>query len=467
MKKTFWDKRIPTILGIFLITISVGITTFLVNQGSLFQINASPDQQPQNVRITNVTDSSFSVSYSTEGSVVGSINYGKDISLGQSGLDDRDQESGSLSNHKIHNITVRNLTPLTKYYFTITSGKDAYMSNGKPFEITTGSTLTESPPSQTPITGKVILPSGSAPFEAVIYLTTDNSQVVSVLARSDGSYVLPLNSLRTSDLSSYFSFTENSNITMLMFGDSLTSNILLSIKEISPVPTVTLSNDYDFRTGNTPVINPSSNLQSFPTFQSGSQASGSASPKILTPKKDQEFTDAQPSFKGTALPNEEVQIIIHSDDNIQTKVPVDKNGNWSFRPSTPLTPGNHTITIITKDANGILKSITQSFVVHAEGTQVSQSATPSATLTPTITNAPTPTLTPTPTISGTTITLTPTFSPTPSPTPTEVVQFTPAPTSPLPPTGNNSIITAGIVGVFITLIGGLLFLLSRGGISAL
>lgn len=465
MKKTFWDKRIPTILGIFLITISVGITTFLVNQGSLFQINASPAEQPQNVRITNVTDSSFSVSYSTEGSVIGSINYGNDVVLGQSGLDDRDQESGNLANHKIHNITIRNLTPLTKYYFTITSGKDSYMNNDKPFEITTGASLTQTPSSQTPVTGKVILPSGSAPSEAIIYLTTDNSQVISVLVKPDGDYVLPLNSLRTGNLSSYYNFSQNSNITILMFGDLLTSNVLLSLGEINPIPTVTLSSDYDFRTGNSPVINPSSNSQSFPSFESSSQATESASPKILTPKKDQGFTDAQPLFKGTALPDEEVQIIIHSDDNIQTKVPADKSGTWSYRPSKPLTPGNHTITIITKDAKGILKSITQSFIVHAEGSQVSQSATPSATLTPTPTTKPTST--PIPTISGSpTLTATPTLSPTP--TPIEIAaQFTPAPTTPLPPTGNTSIITAGIVGVFITLIGGLLFLLTRGGISAL
>jgi hypothetical protein len=38
---------------------------------------------------------------------------------------------------------------------------------------------------------------------------------------------------------------------------------------------------------------------------------------------------------------------------------------------------------------------------------------------------------------------------------------------PLPPTGNPSIMTAGIVGAVISLVGGLLFLLTRGGIQAL
>jgi hypothetical protein len=37
----------------------------------------------------------------------------------------------------------------------------------------------------------------------------------------------------------------------------------------------------------------------------------------------------------------------------------------------------------------------------------------------------------------------------------------------LPPTGNPSIITFGIVGGLVAAVGGLLFLLSRGGLPAL
>jgi len=101
---------------ILLITIGIGVTTFLVNQNILLRSNASTTEQPQNVRITNITDNSFSVSYETETQVIGSLNYGKDNKLGQQALDDRDQQAGSLVSHLMHNITVRNLTPQTKYY---------------------------------------------------------------------------------------------------------------------------------------------------------------------------------------------------------------------------------------------------------------------------------------------------------------------------------------------------------------
>lgn len=479
MKKNFWDKRIPTLLGIFLITIGVGVTTLLVKQGTLFQTKASPSEQPQNVRITNVTDNTFTVSYTTDALVIGSINYGKTQELGQSGLDDRDQESGSLTSFSMHNITVRNLSPGTRYLFTITSGKDTYMNNSHPFEVTTGNTISVNPTSQEPMSGKIILPDGSTPKEALLYVTADNSQVISVLTKSDGTYILPLNAVRTADFSAYYDFSQNQSIKILAIGNSLTSNAKLTIDQIHPVPTITLSSDYDFTLNQAPVASNSGVIQSFPSFGSNSSPSNPTdnSPAITTPEKNQGFTDQQPLFKGKAVPAETVEVTIHS-DSTKTTVTADKNGNWSYRPATALPPGNHTITITTKNSDGILKTITQSFVVFAAGTQVSQSATPSATTTPTPapTKKPTatPTLTPTQTPTPAVIaqiseTETPTPIVTETPTPTDtLVSITPTPTKKLlPATGNASIMTAGILGIVISVIGALLFLMTRGGISAL
>src|ERR1035437_3866186 len=236
MKKKFWDRRIPTLFGILLITLGVGVTTFLVNQGILFKSNASLTDQPQNVRITNITDGSFSVSYETESKVIGSLNYGEDQKLGKSSLDDRDQQTGNLTSYNIHNITVRNLSPQKKYFFSINSGQEAYINSDQPFEVTSGLNISASPPSQDPISGKILLSDGTTPKEAIVYVTADNSQVISTLAKPDGSYILPLNSLRTNDLSSYYTFSGNVNVMMLVFGDSLTSNVLLSLEQTRPIP---------------------------------------------------------------------------------------------------------------------------------------------------------------------------------------------------------------------------------------
>jgi hypothetical protein len=266
---------------------------------------------------------------------------------------------------------------------------------------------------------------------------------------------------------------------MLVFGDSLTSNVLLSLNETHPIPTIVLSKDYDFRQSQSPIAPVSGNSVNFPSFTSTSSAV-----QILTPKNDQTLTDQQPMFRGTSAPDQNVKIVIHSNQAIQTTVKADQNGNWNYRPPSNLSPGTHTITIQALDASGILKTITQSFVVYASGQQInpppSGTPTPTPTKTPTPTPTPTPTKIPTPTVAiivtsipSPTVTVIPTIA-IPSITTVPSV-ITPIQTQgdliisptikPLPPTGNPSIMTAGIVGAIVTLVGGLLFLLTRGGMA--
>ncbi len=446
MKNNIWNKRIPTLLGIGIIGIGIIITSLLVKSGVSFISRAGPSQTPTDVRVSNVQDSSFTVSYITEDKVIGSINFGDSKNLGQSALDDRDQQTGSVNPHIIHNITVRGLNPSTKYYFSILSGQNTFLNNNNLFEVITARTIDGSPSQQTPLSGKIILPNGAIPNEAIVYVTAENAQVISTLAKQDGSYILPLNSLLNKDLSGYFAFQKNTIIKLLVAGDSLKSNVLLSKDQINPIPTVTLSNDYDFTVGSSPTKSQSATSVGFSSFSSQLVLSSSAnqSPQILAPKKDESFTDNKPLFKGSALPNEKVQIIIHSDEQIQTEVTSDANGNWTYRPSAPLSPGNHIISIVTRDKSGILKTIQQSFVVYASGTQVNQSATPSAT--PILTSIPSPTSTPIPTIS---------IAPSPIltsaiPTPTKI---------PLPAAGNSSAVFLGMGAAAATVFGLLFFLL--------
>lgn len=468
MRNSFWNKRIPTLLGLILIVVGLGITTYLVRQGGLFSIRAGPGHEPKNVRISNITDTSFTASYSTEDAVTGVLNYGDSTALGQSSLDDRDQNSGKITTRKLHNITVRNLDPEKTYYFSIISSQDTYLNNSNPFEVNTAIVIEDAPLEQNPMSGKLILPSGKSPSEAIVYLTTEDSQIISTLTRDDGTFLLPLNSLRTSDLSSYFKLEEGKILKLLAIGEGLTSNVTLFSQQIEPVPTITLSSNYDFTLNSLPKATNSASLEGFPSFNSNqaSKESSNKSPQILTPQNDQGFTDQQPEFKGTAPANETVQITINSEEEIKAVVKADANGNWKYRPTSELSAGNHTITITTKDASGNTKTINQSFIVYASGNQIagangSPTPTKSPTPTPTIKNTPTSTTAPKPTSEAT---IEPTQNPTSTPNIT-AAEFTPTPTTPLPPTGNATIITAGVIGLLIALIGGLLLLVSRGTIS--
>lgn len=467
MKKTIWEKRIPTFLGILLIVIGTAATTYLVKNGAIFSGRAAPSYTPENIRLTNVSDTSFTVSYTTKESAIGSVSYGKDSSLGTTSFDDRDQQTNNVSSYKIHYFTIRNLRPSTKYFFSITSAQTTFLNDSNPFEITTAPSINTTPPLQKPIAGKVISPDGKPIDEAIVYLTSDNAQTISALIKSDGSYILPLNSIRSQGLISYVSFSDNSSIKILIIGPLQKSNVTISSKQINPVPIITLSNDYNFTVNDSPLASNSAEAIGFPSFSANPS---SKNPQILTPKKDEEFSDQQPLLKGIASPGASVKIIIHSSEQIDTQVTADARGNWIYRPTQQLSPGEHTVSITTRDQSGILKTITQSFTVYAAGTTVNQTATPSAT--PTITTSPAPSNTPSPTaILRPTLapTLQPTLTPTLTPTPSPTVTIQPAikGSTNLPPPGNSSIMIAGIAGIATIITGILLFLLTRGGVSAL
>lgn len=96
-----------------------------------------------------------------------------------------------------------------------------------------------------------------------------------------------------------------------------------------------------------------------------------SAPMLLNPTSNEKVSDQTPSFEGTAQPNETVNITINSPQTITAQVKADSTGNWSYIPTTNLTPGNHTITISSRDSNGVLRTITQTFSVLAAQAEAS------------------------------------------------------------------------------------------------
>ena len=248
---------------------------------------------------------------------------------------------------------------------------------------------------------------------------------------------------------------------------TITNGVYTSIVKLfsstESVPIITLSQNYDF-TG-VSAEQPISSDSATTSFSDISTVNDTTplgiKPAILTPEKDESLHDQQPSFAGTALPNETVEIVIQSDP-ISATVTADSSGNWEYRPDSLLPPGKHTITIKTKDSNGILKTIMQSFTVFAEGTQFLDPSVSPVQTTPTSTVTPSPTLTPTTTPVGGIPTQTPTIIPTQTltPTPTPVPQVPTAKPS-LPEAGSMDAIGIGLATISSIVVGSILFLLSR------
>ncbi len=424
MNKSVLNKRIPTLLGLIIIIFGLSVTTLLTNKATFLQSNATENKQPQDVRITNISDNSFTVSYTTVSMESGFVKYGSTGSLDQTAFDDKDTTQ-KLQTHIVHSITLNNLNPDTKYYFSINSGGETYLDNNNNFEITTAAN-TFNATSNSPVSGRVMLANSNPPKEAIVYITVDNSQVLSTLVNTDGTYKIDLQHLLNFNLSNTLSLTRDSVIKMLVAGDSLSSNVTLNYYQSADVPVITLSNNYDFREGNQQTASPSAALEGFPMQNITSSKSNSIS--ILSPSKDQVISTQQPVLKGQATPNQNLQITIHSQQVVKANVITDSSGNWSYQPTTPLDPGTHTITVTGKDSKGILRTITESFTVYA----AENSSTATAAIE------------------------------TPTNTPTTVTAQNKKQT--LITTNNTSIITAIIVGLIITFVGGFIFLLSRKGI---
>lgn len=490
MRKTFWNKRIPSLLGLLFLAMSVGIVSWFGRNYTQLRSKASVGETPGNVQISNITDTSFTVSYTTEDSVTGVISYGRDSKLGQVGLDNRDREADKSSPRQLHYITITQLDPSTKYYFTILSGTIEFRNNNQPYDVTTAGKLLESSPSTTSVTGSVNLPDGSIPIDGIVYLSTSSSQLLSALLKIDGTYLLPVSSLRTSDLTSSFTLDSNTILQMTIRNASSQSHLLVKAGHANPIPLVTLSKDYDFTidtslasltASDSAVATPSGALSPAPTSGFPLFTDKAANmPDILTPKEAEKFTDQQPLFRGTtAGPNATVVINIDSTQGLQNSVKSDNSGYWQFRPSIPLIPGQHIITIQTLDASGIKQTIKRSFTILADGSQFTEPSVSPINPTPTVSTSPIPSpaiptpttpisatpLTPTilPTATSTPVpTMVPSISPTltlqPTITPVATIIPTSRPTSPpINPPGSSSLLIGGFLAVLSLTAGFMLF----------
>ncbi len=455
MKKTIWEKRIPTLLGMMLILIGIVTTSFMVGQETNFLGFASPLNTPENIRFTNISDASFTVSYITVEKTTGLVSFGTTEALGTTVLDEEDEKTKNVTSRNTHVISVKNLKPLTTYYFKITNNDTTFLNNGKPFTLVTGPAIKNESDKPLEISGAVLFPNSTI-SEALLYVSSSRGQSLVTRVNPNGIYKLSLPSLRTDDLGSHLILKDTDILTMLVVGSSMESHITLFANQVHPVPTIILSKNYDFTLTTSPIATYSATVN-FPSFSATHSAL--QTPQITSPKKNEALVDQKPIFKGVGVPGAKVDIEIHSDEGIKTTVAADNRGTWTFRPTNPLSSGLHTITITTRDAYGILKTITQSFTVYAQGTQVNQSATPSASVTPATT--PLPTQSPNPSVIPTL---------TSTPTPTQVSTFIPSitpsalQTQQIEAPGNSLFLPLGLGAITMILSGAIILFLSRGGI---
>jgi len=264
-----------------------------------------------------------------------------------------------------------------------------------------------------------VVDQNSNPVEGtIIYLSLANANPASTLTKSSGSWVIPLNLVRSADLSSWASYDKDASIEEIFVqaGSLGTATVVATTKNDSPMPKIILGQNFDFRQvaeekpqtqpnlTPTPEATETSKFAVEPTATTSASTS-SAQIKILNPEQDEKINTQKPEILGTGPIGKTLTITVQSPATYSGQVKTDSKGNWQWTPPSNLEPGEHTITASYTDEKGILQKITRSFTVLAAGDSQlpAMTATPSSQASP----SPTPTTkiaspspTPTSTISG-------------------------------------------------------------------
>ena len=402
-------RRFPTIVGLFLLIFAIaGGAWFLHSR----QVATNPEFAPQKVRISNIADNKFSISWVTTGKTTGEVVYGKvGDAIATVAHDERD--GSNSSQYMTHQVTIAGLQPTTQYAFRLVSNGSRYDNNGSPYTVTTGSTIATTPVAKS-FYGTVQEPGGGSVTDAIAYLALPGAEVASVLVHAPGSYTIPISTVRTAALDAYISYDPAATVATLTIETGLkTSTATVSLTNATPVPTITMGENPDFRAqGQTPAVAEVQPAVGTPATASASpqtpgifnvQPLGSTPPTsysvtLSNPATDGEtLATTQPQFRGTGPSAAVLSITVHSVTPYSGTVTVAADGTWAWTPPAGLAAGSHTITINYIDAQGVAQVLERTFTVskvEAAAGDPAFVASSSAGTTNSLVTSPKPTSTP-------------------------------------------------------------------------
>lgn len=411
MKKS----RIPTIVGLFILVFGLAAGLVLLQGRQIFRLGASADLTPDNVKVSNASDTTFTVSWVTSKEALGFIKYGKTATNLDKVANDANKKPSFT-----HTIPVSGLTPNTNYFFKINSGGQDFDNNQVPWEGATGATL---PTVKTNlISGSILTASGTPVENALVFVAAGEASSLSTTTSKNGNWIIPISSARDTGLGSYAAINEATTLLDITVyaGPSGIAAAQIYPQSARPAPPIILGQVNDFK--NAPINQlaglPEASIQVPGETQqeSGFNVDGATSgttPGTVTLESVNQgeiVTSTKPEFFGEGPPGETITITVESEAQT-AQVTVPGTGDWKWSPPADLPEGSHKVKISWRDASGILRTIERTFVVQAaEGPAFV--STPSATATSTPKSSPTasPSGTPKATATGS-ATPTPTLNP--------------------------------------------------------
>ncbi len=202
---------------------------------------------PLDVRITNITNNTFAISWVTLSSCTGYIKYGSSPSNISNVVYDFRGSSYTGSTHYVICGEEQFLESETTYYIDIVSNDIIYNNGGNHYICTTGKIISSPPTPGNNLYGMVFKDANVAPG-TIMYLYLRNpdntvSQVVSYVVEDSGWWVINAGSIRTQDLQNYFQLeTGCTGVVFCQGGIDGWNELETGIENLSPAPDIFLQN---------------------------------------------------------------------------------------------------------------------------------------------------------------------------------------------------------------------------------
>lgn len=413
MKRLKQEKTIPTLIGIIILAISLAIGLWLTSGPTNFFSKAADDCTPTDVKITNASHYSLTISFSTPSLCLSNLNFNNRI------ISDSVNKSS-----KTHYFEISNLKENTEYSFFVISGGKTYKNNN--YNAKTAKKPSSTTPNSRLAWGKVYYSNGQPAAGSLVYLSIPSAAPLSGLVTENGYWYISLATSFNKQLNNWFSPVDDVTEGIEVIAPDLSkTSVVGNTSRNNPVPDITIG-----KSSETP---PPASQELGGTFDNVSQSFASKSLTITSPKEAETIHTRRPDIFGTASPQ---VIIVFSLGEIKDSVQSSLDGTWHWYPQTDLPLG---ITKLTATVGS--EKIERNFIVAVDSSsQLAYTASSSAqtNITPTITptRIPTTTIIPTTTVIPT-VTVVPTTTTTPTSSRTATIRTAKTSTnSGVPVTGN-------------------------------
>ena len=411
--------KVPTIIGVVILAIGLATGVLLVQNSQIFRLGASGGTPPKDVRITNISDSAFTVTWVTEKETSGFVLWGEtDANLSRTENDEVGQDSYT------HSVTIRGLSAQATYYFKINSGGEEYDNNKIPWQTTLGPSLSQ-PSTSYVISGTVLTATGTAASGALVYVSIGGVSPLSTTTSNEGSWVVTLSQAREVNLNQLYSISNSNVIEISVQAGALgTSSAQIYPASAKPVPPMILGQVHDYKNlpASTDEELPVSSIEAsgeiatqeskFNLSDTDTSTASTSKVTLESVEENETITSTKPQFFGSGPEGTEITILVESENPISSTTEVNSSGDWSWTPPQGLAPGEHKITLSWRDVNGILQTITKTFIVQAaEGPAYEASSSASLTPTPKVSSTPKATSSATPKATSTAKTATSSAAP--------------------------------------------------------